>query len=316
MRLDSARNLKAALVEELSPAIAMTPRGISAFGLPARRSAEIDRVQPTVALGVSPKGRARYELAVRVQHRGILGSDHLEAIRTRARGEIDVRYIGRVVKYGTPWYRARQRPLVIGSSVGHHSVTAGTLGCFVRVDQADSVYILSNNHVLADEDRGTRGDEIVQPGSYDGGKRPRDVVARLSNWVRLKQSGTNAVDCALARTEGAIERDDSLLRGAGNLSGVADPANVERVEKIGRTTGHTRGRVTAFELDHVVVGYEIGNLTFDNQLEVQATGSRPFSRGGDSGSIVFSTGDHNAVGLLFAGSDLGGRGDLGLRQSD
>ena len=47
------------------------------------------------------------------------------------------------------------------------------------------------------------------------------------------------------------------------------------MSKVGRTTGKTLGRVTAFELDNVVVGYDIGNLRFDNQIEIEGAGTTP-----------------------------------------
>jgi hypothetical protein len=62
----------------------------------------------------------------------------------------------------------------------------------------------------------------------------------------------------------------------------------------------------------VVVGYDSGNLRFDNQIEVESASDVPFSEGGDSGSLIVTADDHLAAGLLFAGSDQGGQGDLGL----
>ncbi|NEC93614.1 hypothetical protein G3I71_49620, partial [Streptomyces sp. SID12501] len=87
----------------------------------------------------------------------------------------------------------------------------------------------------------------------------------------------------------------------------------ETVGKIGRTTAVTAGRVTAIELDDVVVGYgeELGDLRFDDQIEVEGTGRSPFSRGGDSGSLVYRE-DGVALGLLFAGSETGGENGRGL----
>jgi len=84
-----------------------------------------------------------------------------------------------------------------------------------------------------------------------------------------------------------------------------------RVAKVGRTTGITRGRVTAFELDNLVVGFDIGDLVFNNQIEIEGTGTSAFSDGGDSGSLIVNRG-RKAVGLLFAGSDQGGSNDQGL----
>ena len=86
-----------------------------------------------MALGLSPKGRDEVVLAVRLQRRALEGSPQVEAIRKQARGEIDVRYIGRVVKLAAkPWHQKKNRPLRIGGSIGHFQITAGTLGCFVR----------------------------------------------------------------------------------------------------------------------------------------------------------------------------------------
>ena len=39
------------------------------------------------------------------------------------------------------------RPVLCGVSVGHVDVTAGTLGCLVRLEADDAPHILSNNHV-------------------------------------------------------------------------------------------------------------------------------------------------------------------------
>jgi hypothetical protein len=83
------------------------------------------------------------------------------------------------------------------------------------------------------------------------------------------------------------------------------------VAKLGRTTGLTRGRVTAFELDNVVVGYDLGNLRFDDQIEIEGAGTDPFSDGGDSGSLIVDS-DLRGVALLFAGGDQGGTNGRGL----
>jgi hypothetical protein len=69
--------------------------------------------------------------------------------------------------------------------------------------------------------------------------------------------------------------------------------------------------VTAFELDHVIVGYDIGNLRFDDQIEIEGSGSGPFSQGGDSGSLIVNA-TRQGVALLFAGGDQGGSNGQGL----
>jgi hypothetical protein len=111
----------------------------------------------------------------------------------------------------------------------------------------------------------------------------------------------------VSRLRELVNRADRTLAGLG-------PDFVDAGEttfKIGRTTGPTEGRVTAFDVDNVVVNYDMGNLRFDNQLEIEGVGNRPFSDGGDSGSLIVN-GGMEAVALLFAGSDVGASNGLGL----
>lgn len=313
MKLDSARELKHTISGRLLPQIETTITARSTFGratVPLARSGE---PPPSLALGVAPKGRG-YRLAVRVQKRAFQQSPELEFITRRAKGEVDLRYVGRINKRSIPWYQQRQRPLLVGCSIGHFAVTAGTLGCFVRpTDGHGGVFVLSNNHVLANENRGKRGDAIVQPGIYDRGSVTEDVVATLGDFIRLKKADPNFIDCASGEIASGIQFDAHKLRRLGKLSGLGEAFldSGAVVSKLGRTTGVTNGKVTAFEMDNVVVGYDIGDLRFDNQVEIESSEGRPFSDGGDSGSLIIDA-DKNGVALLFAGSDQGGSNGQGL----
>ena len=184
----------------------------------------------------------------------------------------------------------RRRPLLIGLSVGHYKVTAGTLGALVRTRGQADACILSNHHVLANEDRAETGDPVLQPGALDGGRRMTNAIGKLSGFVKLSDTRANRVDAAIARLEPGIAFDPVTLRGLGKLAGrAAEPVmDGARVAKIGRTTGLTEG-----------------------QIEIEGTGERPFSDGGDSGSLIVNRA-HEAVALLFAGTDSGGRNNRGL----
>jgi hypothetical protein len=311
MNIDSVRELKSlALKQHVKPLTKVS--SLSALGIAARSTRAVDPQPRTLALGIAPKGKGDYSLAVRIQNRTLENSAQVEAIRNQAKGEVDVRYIGRVVKR-TPWNQSRQRPLLIGVSIGHFRITAGTLGCFVKMRSSGAPRILSNNHVLADENAGKKGDAIIQPGQFDKGKKSKDAVGRLDKFVRLATGGANFVDCAIATLKKGIKFNSKNLTGIGDLRGVSssilEPGNL--VQKVGRTTDATRGRVTAIELDNVVVGYDIGNLRFDDQVEVEGADAGPFSQGGDSGSLIVSD-ELLAVALLFAGGDQGGSNGQGL----
>jgi hypothetical protein len=313
MRLESVRELKQSLSASVVATLAESETLRSA-GM-AARSLEDPGTPRTVALGVAPKDARRdFALAVRLQKRGLEASAQVETIRKEARGEVDVRYIGRIVKRAAPpWHQTRQRPLLIGNSIGHVNITAGTLGCFVKARSGGAVHFLSNNHVLANENRGRRDDAIVQPGRLDDGASPEDAVGSLATFIRLKRVGANVCDAALGRPAEGVAWDATTLQGLGALAGVGDLVVSEGadVAKIGRTTGLTRGRVTAFEMDNVVVGFAMGQLRFDGQIEIEDADTEPFCRGGDSGSLIVD-GERRAVALLFAGGDLGGSNGKGL----
>jgi hypothetical protein len=69
------------------------------------------------------------------------------------------------------------RPVPIGVSTGHPAITAGTIGC--RVMKNGQVYARSNNHVYADENQASIGDDVIQPGTYDGGSLPNDKLPKM-----------------------------------------------------------------------------------------------------------------------------------------
>jgi hypothetical protein len=314
MKLDSALELKAALTKSVIDPLSTSAATRSALGVPAQPMAALGAHTPTIALGIGRKAKDEFVLAVRLQRRAMEDSPQLEAIRKQAKGEVDVRYIGRVSKLAAkPWHQRKNRPLRVGGSVGHFRITAGTLGCFVQAGSDGPPMILSNNHVLADEDRGKKGDAILQPGPFDGGKNPADRVATLTNFIRFNRTRPNLVDAAAATLAAGMRFNAKNLTGLGTLTGLGEPflEDDELVGKVGRTTGTTRGRVTAFDMDNVMVQYDVGVLRFDNQIEIEGVGTSPFSRGGDSGSLIVD-GGRRGVGLLFAGGDVGGSNGMGL----
>lgn len=171
--------------------------------------------------------------------------------------------------------------------------------------------ILSNNHVLADENRGSVGDEILQPGVLDGGRTGTDRVGALERFVALDPAGVNHVDAALAVLDEDIEFD-AALDGITATNRIASPEDVEDVVKCGRTSGLTRGGITAIEVDNVVIRFSTGVMRFDGQIEIATPDAGGFSRGGDSGSLVVDEVTGDAVGLLFAGGDQGGPHNTGV----
>ena len=213
----------------------------------------------------------------------------------------------------------RLRPAEGGYSVGHFRITAGTIATCVYdllpgartgslpahgVGMPPRYYILSNNHVLANVNAALTGDPILQPGPFDGGAMPADVIARLSRFIPItldpptpRALHRNLVDAAIA--EGQFHDLDREIYWGGYVRGWRRKAGVTVgtiVRKTGRTTNLTTGRITAINAT-VDVGFGGGRVgRFQDQIL-----TTNMSAGGDSGSLVTTT-DGVAVGLLFAGS--------------
>jgi len=301
-------------VEVVPPAVAAIQRA-GGFALTTFALNKVTKAELLVALGVAPgKSRDDVRLAVRLQRHSLEHSKtFVENISKRAKGEVEVRFVGRITKHALPWYRERVRPLRPGASVGHYLITARTIGAIATEKKSKRPVILSNDHVLANENNAKAGDPILQAGSYDGGKRPKDVIAKLTNWVKLVLNRPSLLNAAIAAVEKSVAIEPSDYKGIGTLKGVHHDTLIPRlaVAKIGRTTGLTHGRISAIEVDDVVVGYDIGQISFDNQVEIESTEGGSFSAGGDSGSLILDE-QNRACALLFAGSECGGPNGRGL----
>jgi hypothetical protein len=214
---------------------------------------------------------------------------------------------------------------------------SGTLGSLVK-DQANNLYLLSNNHVLAESDQAAVGNPIIQPGLVDTGctQYPGNVptptnglgaairsVGTLQFWVPLINNASN-VDAALAATSsanvdtsgaiialGAAGGGASQIAAAAPVAGtgeVLDSGNVSNIHvaKSGRTTGLTCTTVDAIDATVKVSYYKDAAetqfyvaKTYTGQIGMPGN---YFSDAGDSGSLVVDTANAQPVALFFAGS--------------
>lgn len=294
MDLDTARALKERLTSKLAPHF-RSQRGAHSF-----------------AIGIATSTTdAEYGIAVRARVAEDLPSNARAVITNEARSDVDVRLTG-PVRISAAHRLAITRGLAIGASIAHYRCTAGTLGFFARRIRDGVIGFVSNNHVIAAEDRGGPDDEILHPAPSDNGESPKDVVAYLDGDYPHVQRANPIVDCAFARLANGRQYDASSVEVGHRLTpSVASPDDQLEVGKIGRTTGLTFGRISAFELNQVV-DFSFGSVRFQQQIEIESMDESPFSMGGDSGSLIFTREDSRPVGLLFAASAIGGAGDCGL----
>ncbi len=199
------------------------------------------------------------------------------------------------------------RPVPIGVSAGQPDVTAGTIGA--RVSDNSEIYALSNNHVFANRNDASKGDNILQPGRVDGGTDPSNAIGTLYDFEPLRFCGVlscpdNRIDAALALTSVDNLGTGTPENGYGEpRSGTTTATLGQAVQKYGRTTGLTTGTVSGINAT-INVNYNTGTVRFVDQILIS---DGRFSQGGDSGSLVVTKGsggeDRKPVGLLFAGSN-------------
>ena len=187
-------------------------------------------------------------------------------------------------------------------------MTAGTIGA--RVTKGGDVFALSNNHVYANKNQAKLGDNILQPGRVDGGSGPGDVIGTLHDFEPIKFCSPfpacpdNRIDAAIASTTTDALGNRTPRNGYGTpQSSTAKARLALKVQKYGRTTGHTLGQISGLNAT-MNVGFRDGTARFVGQIVISGRG---FSAPGDSGSLIVTQGDGDKgrmpVGLLFAGSE-------------
>ena len=195
--------------------------------------------------------------------------------------------------------RRRFDTLQPGISIGHETVTSGTLGAIVYDRQTSRRGILSNWHVLAGSNDARPGDPILQPGPKHGGRAPQDTVAHLERFLLDKQG-----DAAFALLNANRQTEDTQLETDVRITKVRKVEVRDIVAKSGRTTGVTRGLVEGIG-EYSLTYANVGARTIAGFKVVAEEDGNPqdleISSGGDSGSLWFAIGDNLGVGLHFAG---------------
>jgi hypothetical protein len=161
--------------------------------------------------------------------------------------------------------------------------------------------LVSNNHVIANCDLGRVGDPITQPGPFDGGKVPDDVIATLERWHPLTPGARlidGAVGTPVSQSDVSVEHYDFGVP----KTPPANPSLGMHILKGGRTTGLTEAIITYIDAT-VYVGYPQGAILFAKQIIAEWT--QRWMGGGDSGSLAVEKDSKRCLGVCFAANRAG-----------
>ncbi|MDS0849237.1 hypothetical protein [Burkholderia cenocepacia] len=205
-----------------------------------------------------------------------------------------------------------------GSSISvGNARAAGTLGCLLR-DGAGQLFGFSNNHVSAGCNYSPNGLPILAPGVLDvSPHNPHPFTIGYHDRQLTMLMGDPTVVNSQQNQDAAVFRIADEDRVSSMQQGFYDSPSTAialapgmDVEKVGRSSGRTQGRVISRVIGPADITYSApqynfnGVVYFDNMYWVHGIGDR-FSEGGDSGSLVVHTdasGQRHAVGVIVAGA--------------
>jgi hypothetical protein len=203
-----------------------------------------------------------------------------------------------------PW--ERHPTLQPGISVGNAKAEAGTLGLIVYDDESGVPCMLSAFHVLAGP-FGAVDDPITQPARIDQGRAPADTVASLLRFHRPGAWG----DAAVAKLNGQRRFATEQFGSADRITKLGTPTIGQVLEKCGRTTGVTRGRIDGTGTYYYAQAQEgIGGFRLVPEGSDDPE-RQDLSAVGDSGAVWYAPSTGVGVGLHCAG-EIGERDEFAI----
>jgi len=264
--------------------------------------------------------------------KGKLTSSEFETVPFSVNTEIGIKYIPGGVPYvkGTipipfqpkPFYTLNGKYCCGSSIFPANCIGAGTLGLFAR-DNSGKLFGISNNHVSGACNNAHPHLPILAPGPLDVTDCELDpfTIGRHHRLLPIHDGLPENIPISQNFDAScfAICNEDSVSSMQGNYfdtpSNVTEPIPGLSVEKVGRTTGKTRGKILCQSASPVAVQYSLPEyqtqktVYFDSVFVVQGEDAVPFSRRGDSGSLVVMNndkGEKSCVGIIFAGDEQKG----------
>jgi hypothetical protein len=289
----------------------------------AARTPKYPLIGVGITLPVTQGDIKGYGVRISCQRKADLNSPVVKRAQTLAPpGEtIPAVYIGKIALAGGTKKKAAKkkaaaRRLLMGDSIGRAPVAQkehyGSIGCFVKRATAPGDFILSCHHVLADPDfqGGQPLDKLLSPARKHGGTTTSDHVADLDDFSNIV---ADVLDCAVAKVRPGVSFDATQVHGLPSTNGpvaisgaIVTVQNLdvgEAVQKVGRRTGGTSGKITSVnEFFAVSVGQAMVGI--EAQLGVRGNGNNLFADRGDSGSVVFNQA-MDAAGMVVAVAPTG-----------
>jgi hypothetical protein len=170
----------------------------------------------------------------------------------------------------------------------------GTVGGFFKFPGDNGVYGITNNHVIANANKCHVGDPIYLFGDDDP-----PMIGTLQYWVTLDANKINYLDIALFKLAEGFEAGWLLPVGNSMPQALEVPVNNDRVYMILPDGSQRNGTITnpviSFNKSFTLCGTD---FSFTGLIEIKSADSPPFSKHGESGSLILNS-KNNIIGVLL-----------------
>ena len=182
-----------------------------------------------------------------------------------------------------------------------------TVGCFIRDKNTKRIGLLTNRHFAMED--GTKVYHPYRWGLHLATTKRSIIDVNADEWYNLKTNEPDpyvGVDCAFVQIADTFPLSDiePELAGVGKLGELKevnfDDMSIigQKVLKVGRATGLTKGTIIAFSYEY----RDAPGETEYTDFSIVGENGYPFEGPGDSGSIIVSDdNNHNPLGLLWGG---------------
>ena len=164
-------------------------------------------------------------------------------------------------------------------------------GFFYLAGDVNTVYGLSNNHVIANINNCNQGDAVFNSNNV--------AIGTLQYWVQLNNTGMNFIDAALFIYNSSEPLQWRLPASLTKPRGFIEPRLKGNVYMMLENNDQNRGFISTSYINYKVEFSLCGSkFLFTNIIEITPFTNTPFSVPGESGSLIMSS-NHCIVGLLI-----------------
>ena len=202
--------------------------------------------------------------------------------------------------HSTPINGKKLQKLTGGCSISYENgdIYTGTAGAFFKLSHSQDIYMLTNRHVIVDNDYELES-RVIHPSKTDAEKKEDiNIIGEVFWTSKEKDDLLDAAVAIIYNKKAPVDIGKYCISNQLNFNSIAAPKIGQNIKKIGRTSGVTFGEIKSINCT-VNISENINRPKIYRKQILTTCISKP----GDSGSVILNS-NNDVVGLLFGGNKL------------